>query len=227
MKLAQFLSDRRADRASQVGSGAVGAEIRRDAREHRSRFERKFGLSSAEGSELRTLLREKGEELRQLAREVEAGTITPEAARDRAKAIREEMKASAAEVLSPDQIAQFEQRRNARRSEMAERRLGDLSARMARRAVFLGRVLSLDATQQANVRATLEESLEARRANLEKMKSGALAPEDAMYEAWITERTVGEKVRAMLSPEQAVRFDALIKLLPPAFRFGVAGPLVH
>ena len=225
VKLTQFLSERRTERVSEFARRGIGPEGRRGAREHMDRFGRQLGLSPAEGRELRSKLREMGQQLRDLAREVEAGAITPEAARDRAKQIREDMRASAGEVLSPEQIAKFEQRRNARRAEIAERRLADLPARLDRRAEFLGRVLSLDATQLSGVRAAFNESIEARRANLEQAKSGAVAPEEAMYQAWVTERATADKVRSLLSTEQAVKFDALTKLLPPALRFAGRGSL--
>ena len=221
--LTNFLSERQSARRADGGRGEFGARMRHGMRQHLDRFSERHGLSKEQGSALRSELRAKGDELDALAREVEAGTITPEEARDRAKAIREEMRASAEKVLSPEQISRFEERRSVRRGEVAERRLAELPVRMERRAQFLTRVLSLDATQAAAVRSVLDQSVEARRANLERMKSGSLAPEEAMYDTWTLERATAEKVRAILSSEQATRFDAVTKLVPASFRMGGVG----
>ncbi len=57
----------------------------------------------------------------------------------------------------------------------------------------------------------------------EQIRSGAIGPEEARTRNQEIARRAAEQIRAVLTPDQAARFDALSVLLPERFR-GHFGP---
>ena len=169
-------------------------------------------------AQLRQEMSEKRGEMQELRRQVEEGTISLDAARDRMKELRHSMRDRTRGRMTPEQSSKREQVRTERMASRIERRLESLFAAMDRRADFLGRVLGLDPGQTSQVQTILSESVATRRSTLEQLRAGSIEPEDAAYGAWSNERAIGERVRAILTPEQQTRFDALESLLPRGLR---------
>ncbi len=193
--LARFLNERRLSQRAQLGD-----RIREKGARMGDRWAEKRGA------------------VRELRRQVEEGTISLDAARDRMKELRHSMRDRARGMMTPEQSAKREQVRTERMANRIERRLESLPSAMDRRADFLGRVLGLDPGQTSQVHTILSESVATRRSTLEQLRAGSIEPEDAAYGAWSNECAIGERVRAILTPEQQTRFDALESLLPKGLR---------
>jgi len=218
--LTRFLDERR-EETRLARAGRAGGPDRVDGR--LGRFgARQLDLSEEQRDRLRPAFERYGEGMKENRDGLAAGTLTPEQARDRAKALRSTLEQQARGILSPEQWAKAEQLRDDRRDRRAERRTENPARRLDRRTGFLIRVLDLNEQQADDVRRLTTESIPARRAVQERVASGAIEPEDAAYEIHRIELDLAQRIRAVLTEEQARRFDA-VKDLRPGGRSGPRG----
>jgi hypothetical protein len=216
--LAQFLAGRR-------------AELRPDPGDRPANFDgplghlaaRRLGLSDAQQDQLQPLLTTFGEGMRQVRDGMDAGTMTPEQARDRAKELRLALEQGAKGVLTPEQWTQVQNFRQDRRERRSERRDDAQPQRIDRMTGMYIRILGLDDTQASKVRQIMEATVPARRALAERRAQGTIEPEDFAYEMMTIEKNAADQVRGVLTPDQAARFDALRSLLPRGGHLG--GPM--
>ncbi|MBK8232483.1 MAG: hypothetical protein IT349_05175 [Candidatus Eisenbacteria bacterium] len=218
--LARFLDQRRESRRSEVQAfmgrhGARGLD----------RMARHLGLDATQQTGMRDLLERHAEGVRDIATQLEAGSMTAEQARARSRELRESLRTSAQSILTPDQYERIHRFRGERLARQIEHRVQRMDEQMMRRADFLGRVLGLSDEQTSRVRAVLEETISQRQTTLRNVGAGSLEPEDAALELWETEKATAERIRPLLTTEQQTRMDALLDLLPRGLRFG--GRLPH
>jgi len=139
--------------------------------------------------------------------------------RAQGKALREKVEADVAEILDAGQNAKLQQSIAERRSKFADEQLAQLGPRTERHVDFLTKALVLTPSQTAQVRTILAGTEASRRAALEAVKSGQAHPEDMLAKGGPVEAVEGaaDAVRAVLTPEQTIRYDA-IRLLVPGHR---------
>jgi hypothetical protein len=207
--LADYLVQRRQTMRPQ--SGEMAGRFAKGMTEHAAG---RLGLTDDQRARMESVLRQHADQGREIWQSLDAGTITAEQARDQAKTLRQDLEKEAQTILTERQWAKVQQFRTQRRGSAVEQRSGNLEQNLDRRAEFTSRILGLTADQTAQVRQILLGTMPARQGVLERAGSEALAPEDAAYEVWQIEKTAVSQIRALLTPEQAQRFDALVKLLP-------------
>lgn len=216
--LAQFLADRRAE--MRPGPGEAPALL--DGPFGRLAA-RRLGLTDEQKSQLKPLFATFGEGMRPIRDGLDAGTMTPEQARDRAKELRLALEKGAQGVLSPDQWKKVQKFREKRRERQFSARIHAQPQRVDRMTGAYVRILGLDGAQASQVRQIMEATIPARRAAAEQATKGAMAPEDFAYEMMTIGKNAAGQVRATLNPDQAKRFDALAKLFPRGLEMG--GPI--
>lgn len=184
---------------------------------------RRLDLSDRQQEQLKPIFTTFGEGMRSVRNGIEAGTMKPEQARDRTKELRLALEQSAQGVLNPEQWKQVQTFREERRDRQSDRRVDVLPQRVDRFTGMCVRVLGLDDAQASQVRRIMEATIPARSAVAERSAQGAIEPEDFAFEMMTIEKDAATRVRAVLTPDQAKRFDALLVLLPPGLRVG--GPM--
>ena len=215
--LARYLAQRRADMESQMAGRGPGHGAFAD------RMAKKLGLTSDQVSRLQTIWQTQMTRHQALWTSLRSGQMTADQAVDQARSIRADMETSMQQILTADQLAAMEKFRAARQSKMQD--IGgkrgannggadNLTQRVDDRAAFLGRILGLNDTQNAQVKQALEGTVPQRQSLIQQLGSGALRPEEMGIKVWQIEKNAATQIRAGLTPEQAQRFDALIQLLP-------------
>jgi hypothetical protein len=174
----------------------------------------RFGLSESEAQALRAAHRESAERTRALHRDYAGGTITAEQLRDGLREVRLSTESKAKEVLGAEEFEAFHEKRADKREAMLQRRSEGLDERAAKQADRLGRALRLDAAGKSRLEGALRGTIPARRQLIEELSGGNLAPEEALYRGIQIEQDASAAIRATLSPEEAVRFDSLRRLIP-------------
>ena len=212
-RFADYLDERREARASKWRERTDGAERRADGPFARKMAER-FGVTTEDIAELRQAHRESGEKSRALHRDFAAGTISAELLRDGLREVRLGTEARAREVLGDEEFARLHERRSERHGERLERRAAKLDEIATTQADRLSRALRLDAAGESRIEAALRGTIQSRRALLEEIGGGNLAPEDVLYRGIQIEAETSAAIRATLSPEEAARFDTIRRLMP-------------
>jgi hypothetical protein len=213
---ATYIEERRADRhATRAGTG--DGKFRLDGPMAR-KMASHLGLSESEARELRAAHKESGAAMRKLHQEYAAGTISAEQLRDGLRDIRLAMEARARTAMGDEEFEAFHERRSDRREKAMERRAERLDELLTKQADRLGRALRLDDAGKARVEAALQQTLPARRQLLDERSGGHLAPEEALYRGIQIEKEASAAIRATLTPDAAVRFDTLRRLIPGATR---------
>lgn len=207
--LAGFLAERRAQMQPRT-EAMVNGMLDRIPRQA-ARF---LDLTDEQQESLRSALIQHGEEMRSVWASLEAGTTSAEQARDQAKAIRVAMKSEVQSILTEDQWARIENFRKDRRAEHIDNRIERLEDNLERRAESTSRILGLTSEQEDSVEQILAATLPARQTVMERVKAGTIEPEDAAFDVYQIEKNAAGQIRALLTPEQARRFDAMAKLLP-------------
>jgi hypothetical protein len=184
---------------------------------------RRLDLTDAQQDRLKPLLTAFGEGMLQVRDGLEAGTLAPEQARDHAKELRLALEQGAQGILTNEQWQQVRTFREARRDRRPDRRTDALPQHVDRITGMYLRVLGLEDAQAAQVRQIMGATIPARRAIAERRARENLEPEDFAYEMMTIEKNAAEQVRGVLTPDQAVRFDALLDLLPRGLHMG--GPM--
>jgi Spy/CpxP family protein refolding chaperone len=173
-----------------------------------------LGLTEAQQAQLKPIVQQHMDEIRDLREQVRAGGTTREQARERIRAIRLQMREEAKSVLTAEQWEKFESFRRDGGGQAIDNRVAHLDAQLARRADILARVLGLDATQAQQVRSLILETVPARTEVLNQARAGTLEPEDAAGKILEIERALEGKITPLLTPEQRLRWEAVRDLLP-------------
>jgi Spy/CpxP family protein refolding chaperone len=216
--LTQFLAGRRAE----LRPGPDGPRAAFDGTFGRLAA-RRLGLTEDQRDQLRPFFTAFGDGMRSVRDGLEAGTLSPEQARDRAKELRLALEQSARGVLTPEQWRQVRAFREERRDRQFDRRTDAQPQHVDRITGMYVRVLGLDDAQASRVRQVMGATIPARQAVAERRAQGTIEPEDFAYEMMNIERGAAEQVRGLLTPDQAKRFDALLDLLPRGLQMG--GPM--
>lgn len=188
------------------------------------RMARHLGVSSEEMKQIRSVHRESADGIRDLHTRFAAGSISAEALRDGLRAIRLDTEGRMKNTLGETDFNRLHERRNAMKEKALDRRAESLDVRATKQAKRLGRALRLDDAGQARLAAAIEQTLPARRELMEQMSNDEMAPEDVVYRGIQIEQAASATIRAVLSPEEAVRFDSLKRLLPAGLGVRGAGP---
>ena len=146
------------------------------------------------------------------------GVSSPEDIPARASALHRDIEAALATLLWPEQLAKLQRLTAERRRTMAQRRLTGLGDGLARQVDFLATVLRLEPDQVTSTKAILGTSIEERRALLEAIRDGKVAPEGALARGVEIDRETMSALSASLHPEQARVLSALRRLLPAGER---------
>lgn len=216
--LAQFLAGRRAE--MRPGSGGPRAAFDGTFGHLAAR---RLGLTNDQRDQLKPYFTAFGEGMRSVREDIEAGTLSPEQARDRAKGLRLALEQGVKGALTPEQWRQVQAFREARRDRQSDRRADAQPQHVDRITGMYVRVLGLEDAQASRVRQVMGATIPARQAVAERRAQGTIEPEDFAYEMMTIERGAADQVRGLLTPDQAKRFDALLDLLPRGFQMG--GPM--
>mgnify|MGYP001268874625 CR=1 FL=1 len=184
---------------------------------------RRLGLTDAQQDLLKPFFTAFGDGMGQVGAGLEAGTMTPEQVRDRARELRLALEQGAQGVLTPEQWKQVQTFREERRDRRSDRRADAQPQQVDRITGMYVRVLGLEEAQASRVRQIMEATIPARRAVAERRALGTIEPEDFVYEMMTIEKNALEQMRGVLTPDQAVRSDALLDLLPRGLHMG--GPM--
>jgi len=174
----------------------------------------RFGLSESEAEALRAAHKESAERTRQLHKDYAAGTISAEQLRDGLRDVRLSVESKAKELMGAEDFEAIHAKGSEKRGEMFERRSERLDERATKQADRLARALRMDAAGKSRLEAALRETIPARRQLLEELSSDQVTPEDALYRGIQIEKEASAAIRATLSPEEAARFDSLVRLIP-------------
>jgi hypothetical protein len=216
--LAQFLAGRRAE----MRPGSGGPHPAFDGTFGRLAA-RRLGLTDNQRDQLKPFLNAFGDGMRSVRDGLEAGTLSPEQARDRAKELRLTLEQGVQGALTPQQWRQVQTFREERRDRQSGRRADAQPQHVDRITGMYVRILGLEDTQASRVRQVMEATIPARQALAERRAQGTIEPEDFAYEMMTIERGAAEQVRGLLTPDQAKRFDALLDLLPRGLQ--MSGPM--
>ncbi len=175
---------------------------------------RRLELTESQQEQLKPLLATFGEGMRRIRADSEAGTATPEQARDRAKDLRRSLEQGAQRILTPEQWREVKEFRETSRDRASTRRLDGQARHVDHITGIYLRVLGLDETKATRVREIMAATIPERRVVAERQVQGILEPEDFAYELQAIEKNAARQVREVLTPDQAKRLDALIALLP-------------
>lgn len=128
--------------------------------------------------------------------------------------LRQQMKETLENILTPEQLAQLEELRATRQTEMAERREAMFTRGTEHITDFLAQVLDLDETQKQQIIDVMTAAQTKMKALHESVRE-ADAPREDLREQMDQIRDESKTaIRALLSAEQAAVFDALSNLLP-------------
>jgi hypothetical protein len=216
--LAQFLAGRHAE----MRPGSGGPRMALDGTFGRFAA-RRLGLTDDQRGQLKPFFTAFGEGMRSVRDGLEARTLSPEQARDRAKELRLALEQGVQGVLTPQQRKQVQTFREERRDRQSGRRADAQPRHVDRITGMYVRVLGLEDAQASRVRQIMGATIPARQAVAERRAQGTIEPEDFAYEMMTIERGAAEQVRGLLTPDQAKRFDALLDLLPRGLQMG--GPM--
>lgn len=208
---------RRADRKGQADDETSMGPMARQMARH-------MGVSSEEMKQVRSVHRESADRMRDLHTQYAAGSISAETLRDGLRAIRLDTEGRMKSTLGETDFNRLHERRGAMKEKALDRRAESLELRATKQAERLGRALRLDEAGMARLAGAMEQTLPARRQLIEQMSKEEMAPEDVVYEGIQIEKNASAAIRSVLSPEEAVRFDSLKRLLPAGAGVHGAGP---
>jgi hypothetical protein len=177
-----------------------------------------LGLTESQQAQLRPIVKQHVDEIRGVRDSVRGGAITQDQARDRIRAIRQDMRDDAKSILTAEQWEKVESARRERMADAIDTRMDHLDEQLARRADILARVLGLDATQTQQVRTWILETIPARTEVLSQLRAGTIEPEDAAGRILEIEKAIEERIPPLLAPEQLARWEAIRDLLPMRVR---------
>lgn len=223
--LARLLAEKRDARLAELETAPWFGERGGPGREHGraggggwaafgDRAARHLNLTEDQKTRVAAVLDASREKILAIRREVAAGGLTREAARDRMHAVRLETGDAMRGILTAEQWEKAEGFRRDRMGDRIDERIDRMDDQLARRADFLARVLDLDASQAEAVRAAILATVSERTRILEQVKSGTLDPEDAFESIRAIEDELAEAIGGLLTPEQRAIWDELKDLLP-------------
>jgi hypothetical protein len=208
--LARFLSDRR-----EAHAGPTGPAMRGGFRGGLpGRAAQALGLTADQQESLRATIEAHAAQGRDLWQSLVDEKIPAEQARAQARTIAADLKAEVQKILTAEQWAKVEAFRQTMRERIGDRKHDNADHGGSRHAEFLGRILNLSDEQLAQVKAALDQAAPRRQAVLEQLKSGSVGPEEIPILMWQIQKETSAEIRALLTPEQAARYDALRDLLP-------------
>lgn len=211
---ATYIEERRAARRLDRKNGrGAGNEV---AGPMAKRFAERLGVSDEEMKQVRQVHLEKADQMLDLHTRYAEGKLGAEELRDGLKAIRLDTEKRMKEILGEEDFARMHERRDEIKEKVLDRRSENLDQRVAKQSERLGRALRLDEAGQARLASAMNQTLPARRALLDQVANDGLAPEERLYQGILVEKDASAGIRAALLPEEAVRFDALRRLLPVA-----------
>jgi hypothetical protein len=175
---------------------------------------RGLGLSDDQRESLQPVRKEYIDGMRDLGNSFESGSFSAGEAGERAVALRERCERKVQSILTTDQWNKASRFRETRRERMIEHRGGRLGQGADRQAGFYIRHLDLNKDQAASVRRILENTIPERRKVADQVEGGSLQPEQGMFLMRQIDKDTEREVRALLTPGQARRLDALNELRP-------------
>jgi Spy/CpxP family protein refolding chaperone len=211
--LTKYLAERRT--ALRPEPGGPGSRMV-EGMAHRA--ERWLDLSPEQRTRFDASVSARGDQLRELYRDLDDGKIGLDAARDKIKSIRADGEKEVQAILSADQWKQLQDARARMRSHHFRPPVAAMDRNAGLRVDFAMRVLNLTSAQVAQVRDIQDAALAKRKEALQKGADAKSEPEDVMLDLWKIEQESMGKVRDTLNKEQTQRFDALLLLLPGRLR---------
>jgi Spy/CpxP family protein refolding chaperone len=211
VELTDFFAERREEHRGQVGNrrgprggGLLGMGLHGALREVNPTPEQRDAIREAVG--------ESAEAVRGLMDRYRDDQISLEALRDGVGEARRELLSSLESILDAEQFTKLETVIAEMRAAMAERRLERIGEGIEHRVEVLTRMLSLTDEQALQIQATLESFLPRREELIRGVGDGSLEIENALYEGIKLRLEIHDAIRALLTPDQQERFDALRNL---------------
>jgi len=217
---ATYIEERRAARRADQKAHR-GTDDASSMRPMAKRLAGHLGVSTEEMKQIGVIHREAAGRMRDLHTGYAEGKLSDEELRDGLRAIRLDTEGRMKSALGEDIFNRLHERRDEMKEKALDRRAENLDRRMARQADRLGRALRLDEAGGARLSSAIEQTEPARRQLIEQMANDGMAPEDVLYQGIQIEKNARTAIRAVLSPDEVVRFDSLRRLLPAGL--GVRG----
>lgn len=173
-----------------------------------------LGLSEEQQTRLRPIVRQHVDEIQGLRDQIRSGAIRRDQARDRIRAVRQDMRDDANAVLTAEQWEKVDSFRRERMADAIDTRMEHLDVHLTRRAEVLARILGLDSTQAQQVKTWILETIPARSDVLGQLRAGTIEPEDAAGRIQEIEKGLAGKITPLLTQEQLVRWESIRDLLP-------------
>ena len=175
---------------------------------------RDLGVTREQAQALREANREYRKARAELVKSYHEDAIGAEALRSGLEDLESSHEAKLASLLDDTQLATLTGKKEARRTERAQRRLENLGNGIDERVAFLTKVLALDESQAASVRAALENAVAEETAILTALLAGTLSPVDAFVDGLLVREAAREAIEAVLTPGQIEVLEALRPLMP-------------
>ncbi|MCA9729268.1 MAG: hypothetical protein KC729_16390 [Candidatus Eisenbacteria bacterium] len=182
-----------------------------------------LGLSDQQVSAMQDLMKSYGEQFRTLMESVLDGTVSAEDGVAQATQLAESLKGEMAGILTPDQLAKWEELKQDRIDQGIDRRLENLDTQLTRRAEFLTRVLQLSDAQSSQVEQILLASIPARERILTGVQNGTIPPQVAIMMGLQIEQQILTDIKAILTDEQIQKLEAMKDLIPHGMKMAGRG----
>jgi hypothetical protein len=178
---------------------------------HAQRFAEELGLNERQVAALKAQRTDYHEAKRRLRDRLHGGDIDREAYEAGREKLRAQRREELAAILTKEQLAAMEAKREAWREQAGERGSERIGQRIEAHVEWLTKVIELDAGQAAEARAVLESSSAKRRAAFESLRDGTDRADvhAAMREI---QGATEERLGNILSADQAERFEILNQL---------------
>jgi len=184
-----------------------------DGKAHGARIEQlaeKLDLTEQQQADIQEVFEESRDAMRTIHQQ-HVGTEPDESLREQRQEIRTETQEKIENILSPEQYAQWEGLKTARRSQMAERRAERQGLMLERRVESLVRILGLDDSQREQVSDILTGAMEQAKALRGEIRNNDTAREEVREKRKQIKEETEAAIKALLAPEQT-------KMLKPCSR---------
>jgi hypothetical protein len=152
--------------------------------------------------------------MRELHEAREAGTLTDEEIRDKAKELHQTLRAEMERILGSEKFAELEAERRERMIERAKMRLEHLDELYTRREEALTRILQLDEADAAALSGILANAKTRHQEVLNQFLAGSMETEDMFYELLTLRKEAKAAIYELLDEDQKAILESLERLHP-------------
>lgn len=174
-----------------------------------------LGLSDQQKTAVQAMHQEMRQKMEALHTSIRNGSMSRDEAHKAMTALHETMHQKLATILTADQMTKFDAARQERMKAMIQRRIDNMGDRAEARVKWMSTVLGMDDAQTSRFRETVQTLTQKRKAELETLRNGTLAPGDGHQLAMRENRDAMDQALAdILTQDQSARLDIIRRLAP-------------